>query len=342
MALRSYEQFVTDQTKPVPAVVTTDLSRKTIILAGANAGLGFEAAKHFARMNPARLILTTRDEAKGKKALAKIQASTGYTKAEFWILNLANFGSIVAFADRADRELDRLDILVENAGIATWEYEQVEGWEKTYMAIHTNNLGPGLLAIHMIPKMLETAHKHLVNPRLVIVASDIHYWTTIEKDVIASLGILTKLSDREYSTEEVMKHRYHDSKLLNVLFAQALQLHVPSFPAITVNSVTPGLCFSNIRSGAPAKEAEHLQKIREELGFTTEEGSRQLVYAAVGSLDDEEKLRRKYINRSEVVEESDFVISKDGKIIQDKVWDEMLKIFGKIDPKVVAICRSHL
>ncbi len=63
-----------------------------------------------------------------------------------------------------------------------------------------------------------------------------------------------------------------------------------------------------------------MQKMREELAFTTEEGSRQLVYAAVGSPDNEEKLRGKYINLSEVVEESDFVISEDGKIVQDKVW----------------------
>ncbi len=51
----------------------------------------------------------------------------------------------------------------------------------------------------------------------------------------------------------------------------------------------------------------------------TKEGSRQLVYGAVGSLDDEEKLRGKYIQMSKVVEESDFVISEDGRIAQDKV-----------------------
>ncbi len=105
--------------------------------------------------------------------------------------------------------------------------------------------------------------------------------------------------------------------MLNVLFTRALQLHVT---AITVNSVTPGLCFSGIGSDAPAEQAERLQTRREEFAFTTEEGSRQLVYGAVGSLDNEEKLRGKYICMSEVVEESDFVISKDGKIVQDKVW----------------------
>ncbi|KAK0200185.1 hypothetical protein DFS33DRAFT_1359473 [Desarmillaria ectypa] len=339
MAPRTHEQWVADQTGPVPAVVTADLSGKTLVLIGANAGLGFEAAKHFARMNPTRLVLTARNEAKGKHALAEIQNDTGYSKAELWIIDLANFNSVVAFADKAERELDRLDILIENAGIATQYYEQVEGWEKT---IHTNNLGPGLLAIRMIPKMLETARKYSVNPRLVVVASDVHYWTKIEKDVIASAGILAKLSDEEYCTKEVMEHRYYDSKLLNVLFARALQLHVPSSPAITVNSVNPGLCFSGLGSGASAEQAERMRKMREEFAFTTEEGSRQLVYSAVGSLDNEEKVRGKYIHLSEVVEESDFVISEDGKIVQDKVWEEMLEILGRIDPKVSEVAKAYL
>ncbi len=71
-----------------------------------------------------------------------------------------------------------------------------------HLSMHTNNLGPGLLAIRMIPKMLETARKHSVNPRLVVVASDVHYWTKIEKDVIASPSILAKLSDKGYCTQE--------------------------------------------------------------------------------------------------------------------------------------------
>ncbi|PBK94509.1 NAD(P)-binding protein [Armillaria gallica] len=341
MAPRTYEQRAAYQTRPMPAVVTADLSGKTLVLIGANTGLGFEAAKHFARMNPARLVLTARDEAMGKQALAQIQSDTSYSKAELWVIDLAKFSSVIAFADKAERELERLDILVESAGMITWKYEQVEGWEKT---LHTNNLGPGLLAIRMIPKMLETARRYSVNPRLVVVASDVHYWTKIEKHVIASPSILAKLSEKEYCTKEVMDHRYHDSKLLNVLFARALQLHVPSSPAITVNSVTPGLCFSGLGLGSddPVDQAERLQTRRQEYAFTTEKGSRQLVYGAVGSLDNEEKLRGKYICMSEVVEESDFVISKDGKIVQNKVWDEMLEIFGRIDPKVSKVAKMYL
>ncbi len=50
------------------------------------------------------------------------------------IIDLADFSSVVAFADQAECELGRLNILVQNTGVATWEHEQVEGWERTYVA----------------------------------------------------------------------------------------------------------------------------------------------------------------------------------------------------------------
>ncbi|PBK79172.1 hypothetical protein ARMGADRAFT_184871 [Armillaria gallica] len=106
------------------------------------------------------------------------------------IINLANFSIVVTFADQAERELGRLNILVRNTSMATREYEQVEGWKRILRA---NNLVLGLLAIRMIPKMLETACKHSAVQRLVIVANDMHYWTTIEKNVIAGPSIITKL-----------------------------------------------------------------------------------------------------------------------------------------------------
>ncbi len=112
----------------------------------------------------------------------------------------------------------------------------------------------------------------------------------------------------------------HVLVVLNALFARSLQLLVPSSPVITVNSVNPGFCFSGLRTGTPANESEALQKEEEGLYFTTEERSRQFVYGAVGSLDDEEKLREKYIQMSDVAEECNFVISEDGRIVQDQVW----------------------
>ena len=62
-------KFIQDQWGKVAPVEHVDLSGKTVVVVGANVGLGFEAAKHFASMNPERLVLGCRSQEKGQAAL---------------------------------------------------------------------------------------------------------------------------------------------------------------------------------------------------------------------------------------------------------------------------------
>ena len=61
--------FIKDQRWKVAPVEHVDLTGKTVVVVGANVGLGFEAAKHFASMNPKRLVLGCRSQEKGQVAL---------------------------------------------------------------------------------------------------------------------------------------------------------------------------------------------------------------------------------------------------------------------------------
>ncbi|KAK0227334.1 hypothetical protein EDD85DRAFT_733178, partial [Armillaria nabsnona] len=80
--------------------------------------------------------------------------------------------------------------------------------------------------------------------RIVVVASDVHYWTTIEKERVESPNNLAKLSSEEYCTPEITKLRYFDSRLL---FGCVFQRCRPLSTAVAVNSVYPGFCISNFR-----------------------------------------------------------------------------------------------
>lgn len=79
---KSMLDFARDQWCALPPVEKVDLSGKTVLVVGANVGIGLEASKHFATMNPGRLIIACRNEGKGQGALA------GMRKAPFPDLRL--------------------------------------------------------------------------------------------------------------------------------------------------------------------------------------------------------------------------------------------------------------
>ncbi len=68
-------KIINDQWWKVAPVEHVDLTGKTVVVVGANVGLGFEAAKHFASMNPKRLVLGCRNQEKGQAALQGKRAS---------------------------------------------------------------------------------------------------------------------------------------------------------------------------------------------------------------------------------------------------------------------------
>jgi retinol dehydrogenase 12 len=121
---------------------TKDLSGRVVIITGANTGLGFEAAKSIYTMNPARLILAVRSTSKGQEAKRAILSGVtksappgqdrGETNVEVWELDLASFDSVKRFSEKCARDLGRLDILLENAGIFATEWTTtVDGWESS-------------------------------------------------------------------------------------------------------------------------------------------------------------------------------------------------------------------
>ncbi len=79
---RTFLDFLRDQWAPTLPVVTADLAEKTVIVTGANTGLGFEASKHFARMNPGKLILACRSQQKGEAGLTRMSGSSHNSNAQ--------------------------------------------------------------------------------------------------------------------------------------------------------------------------------------------------------------------------------------------------------------------
>lgn len=170
--------FLTTQftTLPLPS---TSYASQTILITGANSGLGLEAARHFVRLNAAKVILAVRDTEKGRVAQADIEASTSSRKGsvcEVWQVDFASASSVLEFCDRVEKELDRLDVVVANAGVAIGTFEECEGgWERTVMV---NVVGAFLMGIRLLPLLRRTAGRFNVEPRFTVVSSDAHMFVS--------------------------------------------------------------------------------------------------------------------------------------------------------------------
>ncbi|KAJ7623735.1 hypothetical protein FB45DRAFT_798042, partial [Roridomyces roridus] len=328
------------QWAPQPPVLQVDLTGKTVLVLGANTGLGFEAAQHFARMNPGRVILACRSQSKGQAALEKLKAATGYEQAELWIVDLADFESVKKFVDKFERDGGRLDILIANAAAATFTYEATkDGWESS---LQVNYLAPSLLILLLLPVLFKTAEEHTTVPRIVVVSSMMHYWLEIEKPVSESPEIIQTLGKAEYCTPRAMGPRYALTKLLNIFFVRALDAHLPSSPSLVVDAVCPGYCRSELRRVLSGFAAFFDRLMELALAFTTEVGSRQLVWAALAEQDHPEKMRGQYVSGSRVQEVSDFVLSPQGSKVQDLIWQNTLDILCEVDGRVKAIVDNYL
>lgn len=188
--------FLHSQLFRTPPYPTQTFSNQIVIVTGANTGLGLEAARHFYRLNCAKLILAVRTVSKGQSAKEDIVQSNGHrTDAdaiEVWPLDMSSTESTLAFAERVNNELPRLDALVENAGINSKKFALVEGKEQT---MQVNVLNTFLLALSLLPKLKETAKLATSPPHLTIVTSEAHRLTKFSQ--INASDIYEKLNDEK-------------------------------------------------------------------------------------------------------------------------------------------------
>lgn len=188
--------FITPSLDP-----STTFAGQTVIVTGSNVGLGRDAARQLAHLGASKVIIAVRSLPKGNEAAAAIRASLPHSSTtilEVWLLDLSSYESIRDFATRAS-ELDRLDGLLENAGILKESFTVVEEQEATIMV---NVVGTFLLALLLLPKLRETASKFNVVPHLTIVSSEVAFWAKFQERHAPS--ILEELNNPKSN----MKDRY--------------------------------------------------------------------------------------------------------------------------------------
>ncbi|KAJ6542000.1 short-chain dehydrogenase [Mycena vulgaris] len=320
-------RWVSEQRKPLELEVA-DLTGQTVIVTGGNRGIGLEAVKHFASMGVGHLIMACRDIAAGEVAIREILEAPGCNceSISCWPLDLASFASVKAFVTRFREENHSLNILVNNAGLMSFQYSQTsDDWETM---LQVNYLSPVLLVMLLLPHFAEPP----ANSRILMLTSDTHYCIRHVEEAKGT-NILATLNDPQHCAKTIGT-RYFLSKLFSLFFARELARRRQSKSSPTIVAVNPGYCATNLDSEFKAYTIQrYLARAGDYfIGRTPEMGSRTIIHAAVNSEGKNQDGR--YLANSRVERESDFALSEAGLTVQKRLWDETMILLTEIDPRV--------
>ena len=236
-----------------------DLTPMTALVTGANSGIGYQAATALAR-GGARVLLTSRDPWRGDEALGQLRVAVPGAVVELAALDLADLRSVRALAERLTGSLDRLDLLVNNAGVmATPRRTTADGFE---LQLGTNHLGHFALTGLLLPLLLVGGSEHRP-ARVVTVSSGAHRFGRIDRGDL--------MGERRYRPWRA----YGQSKLANLLFMLELARRADR-AGVRLASVAahPGYAATNLQAVGPAMTGNRM------MGRLTELGNRLLAQSA--------------------------------------------------------------
>lgn len=182
----------------------SDQKGKVAIVTGSSSGIGYEAARVLANKN-AEVIIAVRNRVKGDAAVRKIKAQNRNADVKEMILDLASLKSVKQFADEFNKKYNRLDILINNAGVMIPPYSRTDdGFE---LQFGTNHLGHFALTGQLMELLKTTPNSRIVN-----VSSSAHKYGNIN------------FSDLSWEKRKYKAWRaYGDSKIANLYFTYELK-----------------------------------------------------------------------------------------------------------------------
>ncbi len=245
-----------------------DLRGKTVVVTGANSGLGYEAAKAFAYKG-AHVVMACRSVDRAEAARDDIREGSPIGTLDVRALDLADLDSIRRFAEDFHDDYDDLHVLCNNAGVmAVPRGETTDGFERQF---GTNHLGHFALTGRLINLLTETEGQ----TRVVTQSSAVHERGEIDFDDLQS--------EREYDKWDA----YGQAKLANVLFGYELQRRLDAAGINGVLSVVchPGYAATNLQRRGPEAEGSTLrlwvmQAANAVVAQSAAQGAWPLLYAA--------------------------------------------------------------
>lgn len=259
------------------------------VVTGANAGIGKETSKELARLG-AHVVMVCRDEERGRDAQAEIEAAalqalpSHEDPVDLLVADLGVQEEVYHLGETLRSEYDRIDVLVNNAGVFLDEREETpDGIEATFAI---NHLAPFLLTHLVLQRLKETAGR-AGEARVVNVSSESHRGVSLNFDDINA--------EKGYNALQA----YAQSKLANILFTHELARRLRG-TGVTVNSLHPGVVATKMWQGS--NWLSRIGRFFSWLYKRPDEGAESVVYLATSP--EVKDVTGQYFNETEIVNPS--------------------------------------
>lgn len=277
------------------------LDGKTAVVTGGTSGMGLEIAKDFARRG-ARVIIACPFDEEGEYAREEIVQQTGSNKVIFKKLDLGSFKSVRDFAANILKSENRLDILMNNAGIIfdyVGERPSVDGLNRV---MQVNYYGHFLLTLLLLPLLKRSAPSRIVN-----MCSHLHRIGKIDLD---------HMNDIHQSPIQV----YGNSKLCLVFYARELAMRLKG-SGVTINNADPGAVGTPLCHAIVGQFVKYLVNVfcRNVLKSPFE-GAQTAIHMALD--EDLEQMSGEYFVNSVKSKASQSCCEKDMKL----VWEDSVRV----------------
>ncbi len=273
---------------------------KQVMITGGTSGIGFALARGLAGMG-ASVLIVSRDEEKCRRVADEIKNQTGNPNLSYLQADLSSQAEVRRLAAQTNQQLDRLDVLVNNAGAIFWKREEsADGIEKTFAL---NHLGYFLLTNLLLDKLRQTP-----DARIVITGSGSHRCQALE------------LENLELRDNYFLYRAYGRSKLANLYFTYELARRLKG-EAITVNAFNPGWVQTHI--GQSTRFGKALMRVGNIFATPLEKGSQTGIYLA--SSPEVRGISGKYYFKGEAVQTSQISYDED---IARQLWQISAEMTG--------------
>ncbi|KAK4221178.1 short-chain dehydrogenase [Podospora fimiseda] len=266
--------------KHPPTDPTISFSNKTILVTGANTGLGFQAALKYFSLGSSKLILAVRTLEKGQLTKSRLLSLVPSRSADADTIsiipvNLDTFSSVISFISQLETETQTLDIALLNAGLGNPTYEEAPtGWEQ---AVQVNVLSAALMAVLLLPLLRRTFYLTGKKPHMTFVNSNGH--DKFEKKWLGTeTSLLRYLQDGMKKKWDAEKS-YLGVKVVGMAVFKGIVKGAGH--GIIVDVVCPGFCKTDLGRKFGALSHVFMAPMMAFLGRTAEEGARSLVSGSV-------------------------------------------------------------